>query len=289
MVFYPPMKAKTKIGVIGFGNMGQAIAQGLKAKYSLIVFDKDSNKTKKISKIKVTDDINDLIGLANTLILAVKPQDFDSVLEQLAGKVSSKLIVSIAAGISTGYIEKALGGAKVIRVMPNLPAKIGQGMSCLAKGRLATKNDLIFVKSLFKRLGETLVIKETMMNAATAVSGSGPGFFYNFLVSENINSENISKKNSTKVIKNFTPFLVKAACVVGFSLKEAKILANATILGSFNLLKKSKLEPADLRQQVASPGGTTQAGLNVLAGGRSLSDAVKAAKERAQELSKKVK
>ena len=146
------MRNKT-IGIIGYGNMGSSIAQGLKSKYQLYVFDKDKNKTKDAQGIKITDSLSDLAIQADILFLAVKPQDFDGVLTELKDKTAGKLIISIAAGITTSYIEKLLPQARVIRAMPNIGVKIGQSVTCLCAGALATGDDLALARDLFSCLG----------------------------------------------------------------------------------------------------------------------------------------
>ena len=133
--------------------MGQAIAEQIKSMYPIWVFDKDSNKTKNLSDINIARNVVDLLNEVDTVILAVKPQDFDTLLDEMKGNVKDKLIVSIAAGITTVYIEKRLGQTKVIRVMPNLPARIGKGMICLCRGKFSTDDDdLNFSKQLFENL-----------------------------------------------------------------------------------------------------------------------------------------
>lgn len=164
------------IGIIGFGNMGSAIAGRIKSKYRVIAFDEDEEKTKNISGIGTVNSITDLLKQSDAIVLAVKPQDFDAVLSEVKPFAKGKLIISIAAGIKTQYIEKKLGGARVVRAMPNLPVKVGKGISCLCKGKFARGTDLKFSEEIFKKLGKTLVLKENMMDAATAISGSGPGF-----------------------------------------------------------------------------------------------------------------
>lgn len=269
-----------RIGIIGFGNMGSAIAQRIKTKWEVAVFDKERQKTQNLSGIHVAQNIEDLLAQSGVMILAVKPQDFDGVLAEIKDSVGNKLVVSIVAGISTEYIEKFLGQARVVRAMPNLPAKIGKGMSCLCKGKSTTEEDLNLAEGLFDNLGKTLIIKEEMMDAATAISGSGPGYFFDSI--QNKNSGEIGKfaKNA------FIPTLITAAEKIGFSRPEAELLTQATVEGSMELLKKTQLTPLELRNQVASKGGTTEAGLEVLHIGGSLEEAVEAAKKRAGELSK---
>ncbi|MFA5008860.1 MAG: pyrroline-5-carboxylate reductase [Candidatus Omnitrophota bacterium] len=276
------MTKKAKIGIIGCGNMGSAIAKGISSKYQVFVFDKDTGKTKNIAKVKVAKSISDLINAVGVVILAVKPQDFDSVLNKIRDYVNKKLVISIAAGISTKYIEKVLGRARVIRVMPNLPAKIGKGMSCLSKGKFASKTDLNFAEKIFGFIGNTLVLKESMMNAATADSGSGPGFLFSLISGKSL------KEAREFARTDFIPRLLNAGVDVGFKPQEAQLLATATTAGSLVLLGKSNLSAEDLVKRVASKGGTTEAGLKELKGNvKNLPKAVKAALKRAKELSRR--
>ncbi|MDD4955559.1 MAG: pyrroline-5-carboxylate reductase dimerization domain-containing protein, partial [Candidatus Omnitrophica bacterium] len=167
-------------------------------------------------------------------------------------------------------------------VMPNLPGKIGKGMSCLCKGKFAGNVDLKFAKKIFDLLGETLILKEDKMNAVTALSGSGPGFLYSLVAGKSLNE---AKKFAAN---DFMPVLEKCAGSLGFTKAQAKVLSETTVLGSIEFLEKSGLSAKDLTMQVASKGGTTQAGLNELKGNiKFLPKAVKAAAKRAKELSRR--
>jgi pyrroline-5-carboxylate reductase len=269
------------VGIIGFGNMGQAIAERIKSKYKVLVFDADKNKTKNPRGINIADNSVDLVNKVEIIILAVKPQDFDVVLNEIKGHLNDQLIISIAAGITTRYIEKFLGAQRVIRVMPNLPAKVEKGMSCLCKDRFASDEDLELAEEVFKRVGETLVINENMMDAATAVSGSGPGFFFSLVQGK---TQKEIKKFATNV---FLPILEQAAQDEGFDKNQAHILSATTTAGSLALLAVPGNSAEMLRIKVVSPKGTTEAGLKVLQNNpENLPEAVKAAKKRAEELSK---
>lgn len=272
---------KQKIGIIGAGNMGAAIAERIKRKYRLFVFDKDREKANRIKGVNLSENSAELAKNVDVIILAVKPQDFDEALKGLKNYTKDKLIVSIAAGISTNYVEKYLDNARVIRVMPNMPARIGKGMSCLCKGKFAGQTDLGFAQKLFNNLGKTLVLNEDMMDAATAVSGSGPGFWCDRL---EVKPKDQWEKYSQEV---FIPEFTAAAEGTGFSRSEAEFTVSATIEGTLFLLKASGLSPAELKKQVTSKGGTTEAGLEILSKGGSLADAVGAAVKRAKELSRK--
>lgn len=273
-----------KIGLIGFGNMGAAIAEGIKTKYSLVVFDKITDKTKNLSGIEVAGDSLDLVNKTEAVILAVKPQDFDDALNEIKScrNLADKLFISIAAGIDTSYIEKTLGNVRVVRVMPNMAIKIGQGISCLSKGKLATKEDFDATEKIFRYMGKTLRIEEEKMSLATAVSGSGPGFYFDIV--ESILAGNKSPEEFTG---EFIIALTKAAEEHGFKHEEAVFLATGTGTACQLLLVETKLEPSELKRQITSKGGTTAAGLAKLQGSiEYLGEAVEAAKRRAEELSK---
>lgn len=275
------MAKKTKIGIIGYGNMGSAIAKRIAPRYEVFIFDKDSRKTKNIAKAKVAKSIFDLVNNVDVVILAIKPQDFDEVLNEIKSYINEKLVISIAAGKRTGDIEKVLGKIRVVRVMPNLPAKIGKGMSCLCKGKFAKPNDLKFTRKIFDLLGETLILDENMMDKATAVSGSGPGFWCAYVENQ---PKNQWKQNSYDF---FIPELSIVAEEEGFTKKQANMLAKSTALGSLATVESLDIPPAQLKKQIASKGGTTEAGLKKFLKGnlKFLSKAVKAAFKRAKELS----
>lgn len=274
---------KEAIGIIGYGNMGSAVAEQIKSQYPVFVFDKDKNKTAKAKGINISEDIKELAARALILILAVKPQDCAMVLREIKDSAQQKLIISLLAAVSCADIEKVLGNARVIRAMPNMLIKVRQGITCLAKGNFAQDGDLESAQKLFALTGETLVIEEALMNAATAVSGSAPGFFYGLLEIRKIMPDKIPagfKEDFKRDLKN-------AAEEIGFSTAEAESLASGIAAGSELYLKKSGLSPTELKQQIASKGGTTEAGLAVLGRGGVLAEAVKAALSRAEELAKK--
>jgi pyrroline-5-carboxylate reductase len=261
--------------------MGSAIAERLKAKYQILVFEKDESKTRNLSGINVAKGVEDLLNRVANLILAVKPQDFDPVLAQIKDSIKSKLLISIAAGIPTGYIEKKLGKLRLIRAMPNLPAKIGKGMTCLCKGQYSFEGDLGFVQGLFDHLGKTMLVEENLMDAVTAVSGSGPGYFFDLI-------KNKKKEEWLGYGRNiFMQELSAAAVELGFNRQQAELLARTTVEGSMSLLIETGLSPEVLCSQICSKGGTTEAGLAVLQVTNSLEEAVRAALKRAKELAKK--
>ncbi len=273
------------IGIIGYGFMGQAIARQLKNDYKVYVFDKDKEKLTDLFGINTANDSVDLLDKVDVVILAVKPQDFDIVLNEIKAYIKSKLIISIAAGITIKYIESIIDIARVVRAMPNIAVKTANAVTCLSKGEFVSEDELDFAENLFDYLGETLRIEEKMMNAATAVSGSGPGFCYDMCESRGLGAGNIDEFKKF-VRESFVPLLKAAAQSVGFSPYEAEFLSLNTGNGCSSLLVETKLSVSELKKQVTSKGGTTAAGLEVLHKGGSLEDAVKAAKNRAEELSK---
>lgn len=216
------------IGIIGAGNMGMAIASRIKGKALL------SDKNKRIS-----DNVT-VTRRSNIIILAVKPQDIEEVLKEIKPYVKEKLIISIAAGVTTFSIEKVLPGTRVIRVMPNMPAMAGKGISAVSCGKFAARRDLKIVFRIFSNLGEVIEVKEKMMDAVTAVSGSGPAYYF-----------------------LFTYLLAKAAEASGLQKTIALKLARATFIGAAEVIKASKLSTEELVKKVASKGGTTEAALKV--------------------------
>ncbi len=273
------------IGIIGYGNMGQAIARQLKSAYKIYVFDKDKEKLSGLADIDTANDSVDLLSKVDVVILAVKPQDFSGILNEIKGDVKSKLIISIAAGITIKYIQSIIDIARLVRAMPNIAVTTGNGVTCLSKGDFVSEDELDFAENLFDYLGETIRIEENMMDAATAVSGSGPGFCYDMCEKRGLGAGNIDEIKKF-IRESFVPLLKSAAESVGFSPEEAEFLSANTGNGCNSLLVKTRLSVQELKNQVTSKGGTTEAGLEILHKGGSLEDAVKAALKRAKELSK---
>ena len=276
----------TKIGIIGYGNMGSAIGERLKKKYKISVFEKDIGKTKNIKGILVFDNIQNLVSASDAVLLAVKPQDFDEVLGQIKSFISDKLIISIAAGITTKYIEKHLKQVRVIRVMPNIGAKIGKSVSCLCKGKFTTDKDTNFAVELFNNIGVTKKLDERLMNAATAISGSGPAYEYYDMEKNKIDFIKMSKTDKEKLKKKYAKDLGEAAQEVGFDKSIATSLASSTTSSTIALAVVLKVPPSELRKQVTSKGGTTEAAIEVLSKGGSWPSAARAALKRAKELCK---
>ncbi len=267
------------VGIIGYGNMGSAIAQRIKDKYVVNVFDQDKNKTQSLENLKVCSSSIELVKQSEIIILAIKPQDFQAMLKEIKPVVQNRLIISIAAGITSKYLKSILDSeARIIRVMPNMPAQIGQGITVLFKDKIIAETDLDIAWRLLNCIGSVISVQdEQLMNAATAVSGSGPAFFCYYIK---------EKANAGKKRNEFIKKLAQAATHLGFDKTEANVLAEKTVDGIIAMLVEKNLSCQDVIKMVTSKGGTTQAGLEVLRSGGSVDEAVRAALKRAEELGK---
>ncbi|MFA5115098.1 MAG: pyrroline-5-carboxylate reductase [Candidatus Omnitrophota bacterium] len=272
-----------KIGIIGFGSMGSAMAEQLKSRCQVYVFDKDRNRTLAAHGVVVAESLAGAAEKSAVLVLAVKPQDIDGVLKPLREHCKGKLIISIAAGISTRHLERMLGEVRVVRAMPNIGVRIAESVTCLSKGAFADEEDLESAQELFYYLGATRIIEENMMNAATAISGSGPAYLFYFLEDNQMDHANVPEHARHDMIKR----LAQAAEGLGFSHDDAMFLSVNTVNTSLSLIKKTRLGPAELRLQVTSKGGTTEAALVILRQSGSWSDAARAAFKRAEELARR--
>lgn len=265
----------TRIAVIGGGRIGEALVAGLlEAGYAvknLVVVETHLDRAKLIADrfgVRVTGAVDDAAVGADLLVIAVKPLDVEGVLTELAKTELSgdrdQVLVSLAAGVPTARLEAKLpAGFPVARVMPNTPMLVGQGMSVVSAGRYATAEQLELVTEMLGAVGEVAVVPEAQMDAVTAVSGSGPAYF--FLVVE---------------------AMVEAAVGLGLSRDTASRLVVQTMLGSAAMLEESGQTAVDLRAAVTSPAGTTAAAVRELerAGIRSaFMEALHAAKQRSAE------
>ncbi len=259
---------KNIIGIIGGGNMGEALVKGLYAKHCVHVCETNGLRVKYLKEKYHGIVLGDLkvVDEASVVILAVKPQDMELLLKQIpAGK--NKLFISIAAGLTTKFFERNLGGqVRVVRAMPNMPALIGEGITGIAAGLHAKSTDLKLAQSILSAIGQTVIVNESMIDAVTAVSGSGPAYVFLFVEQ-----------------------WINAAVKSGFDQSQAKQLVYKTLLGSAHLLEQSPFNASELRAKVTSKGGTTQAALDVFSKGkfnRLMEKALLAAKKRAKELAK---
>jgi len=178
-----------KICIIGGGNMGEALAggiisSGLAQVENITIHDIRKERLAYFRdkyRVCVSDDITGAIKTSDIVILAVKPQNMEEVLRDMADAVADRLVISIAAGITLGFIEKRLGEKiRAVRVMPNTPALIGEGATALAGGKNATDSDIATARRIFDSVGLTVVVKEELIDAVTGLSGSGPA--YGFII-----------------------------------------------------------------------------------------------------------
>jgi len=265
---------KKKIAFIGCGNMGKALLNGVATKRlfsnkAITVSDKRDSILKSIKKSYKVDTASSNIEAAkkgDIIILAVKPQDIVSVLKEISDYIESKLIISIAAGVTTSLIKLKSASKRVIRVMPNMPALVGHGVTAISYAKGATSSDISTAKKIFDTVGVTVTVKEKDIDAVTAVSGSGPAYF--FMLMEN---------------------MISSASSLGLKKQIAKELVIQTALGASVLQNCTSQDPAALRRQVTSKGGTTEAALKVfLKRGfeKTVKSALVAAHKRSKELSK---
>jgi len=234
-----------QIGFIGGGNMAQAIIAGLlksgRSSSDILVSNPNPECRKALSSMCVTSfqDSSPVMAQADLVVLAVKPQIMDTVLAGLADSVKeTQIIISIAAGITIRSIRRQLNDAKnpVVRVMPNTPTLIGEGMSALASYSELDDDIKNSVQKIFDACGQALwVPNEEAIDAVTAVSGSGPAYF--FLMMEK---------------------MIEAGVALGMSPDSARELTLQTALGAAEMAKQTGIEPAELRRRVTSPGGTTE-------------------------------
>lgn len=248
-----------KIAIIGAGNMGQAIAQGLLSKKVL-------TKDRLFLTDSKTRNNKEAVQKADIIILAVKPQMASTVLKEIKDAVKDQFIISIMAGITINTIQSSLvKKIAIVRVMPNLAAKVGHSMSVWVRSREVTNAQTELVATILEAIGMQLELQnENQINAATAISGSGTAYFF-----------------------YLTELLEKGAIELGFSQEEAKTLAMQTLLGSANLLISSSHSAKDLRDAVTSKGGTTEAAFKVFKKenlDKSFQLGIKAAYNKAKEL-----
>jgi pyrroline-5-carboxylate reductase len=263
---------KPTVAVLGVGAMGEALVSGLLAAgwesedLSLCVRRLErGDELAHQTGCRVSLEAEEAIRGRNVVVVAVKPRDVPDLLEKLAGEVEeSQVVVSLAAGVTTQAYEAQLGPVPVVRAMPNTPALVREGVTGLAPGSHAGAHHLDVAREVLGAVGAVRIMEENLMDAVTAVSGTGPA--YVFLLAE---------------------ALTEAAMREGLPRDVAENFVHQTIRGAGHLLTETGKSPARLRHEVTSPGGTTAAAVHVLEekGFRALvEDAVRAAAIRAHEL-----
>ena len=286
-----------RIAIIGGGSIGEALLSGLlragRQVKDMVIAEKFPDRAKYLSdtySVLVTT-VADAVETGTYIIVAVKPADVETVIGDIAeaaakaeSNTAEQVFVTVAAGVTTAYYEAKLpAGSPVIRVMPNAPVVVGGGVSALARGRFATPEHLKEVSAIFDAVGGVLTVPESQLDAVTAVSGSGPAYF--FLMVEALVDAGVAAGLSRSVATDLVvQTMAGSAAMLLERLDEAQSAGDAA--GS-SLGIALDTTAAQLRATVTSPGGTTAAGLRELERGglrAAVADAVDAAKRRSEQL-----
>jgi pyrroline-5-carboxylate reductase len=236
-----------RIGILGVGNMGTALLSGLTqdpgSDFELMVYDKSESILKERVEtfdVESADSIGELFESTDCVVLCVKPSDVQPVLNEIEGKKYN--LISIAAGVPLStYTDSLATDAPVIRIMPNTPAQVGEGMSFLAPSSAVGDEFLAVARSIFESVGRVRVVSESDLDAVTALSGSGPAYVFYFLEA-----------------------LKEAGVFNGLDADDSYEAALQTLIGSAKLAREDDRSAAELREAVSSPGGTTVEALQVL-------------------------
>ena len=259
----------TAVALIGGGKMGEALLAGLvDAGHSVVVCETDELRAAFLRKKYgvATGDSRNAVENAEVILIAVKPAMVRDVINAVGDAVPQEsLVISIAAGIALDTLEQGLADSRaVVRAMPNTPALVGQGMTVISAGRHCAEDQLMLAQELLGSVGKVAVVPESQQDAVTAVSGSGPAYF--FYVVEAMTDAGIS---------------------LGLNPETAKDLAVQTAFGAATMLVETGDDPAELRQNVTSPGGTTAAAIDRLEANQvrvAFAEALAAAHQRSAEL-----
>lgn len=266
------------LAIIGAGVMAEAIARGIISAKTLktgqIIAADVSEQRRELFQsqlgIKTVQRGAEAVGGAGIVLLCVKPYQMEAVLRDLSAAIGEKsLVISIAAGIGTGFIENALGAGRkwrVIRAMPNTPMLVGCGMVAIARGANASSDDLATARRLFESGAKVLETTEDKMDAVTAISGSGPAYFF-----------------------YLTEQMIQAGMDMGLSAPEARTLAIQTAAGAAKMMSSSSDSPQEHRRRVTTPNGTTHAAISHMESQqwpKITVDALKSAARRSAEMGK---
>lgn len=264
--------------IIGAGVMGETLLAGLLrsgwSAESLVIADRrDFRRAEVEAKYQVSTQATNLAAVENadTVVLVVKPQDIPEVLPELRkGLAPDALVVSLCAGVSTAQLEDGLpAGTPVVRVMPNTPAQVAEGMAAISAGEYADEAHLARVTEIMTAVGKCITVPEKYQDAVTAISGSGPAYLF-FVVEA----------------------MIDAGVMLGLPRDTATVLVSQTMYGSAKLLVESGEHPTVLRERVTSPGGTTAAAQRELEIHRvkaAFMSAMEAARDRSERLAKKAR
>lgn len=242
---------KYNIGFIGCGKMAGAIIRGLiKSGFAepseLLATQAETEGLEEKSKemgIEIILDNKELVKRSDVIVIAVKPNQAEGVLEEISPLLTSeKLLVSIAAGVTTKFLESKLSdNTRVVRVMPNTPALVGEGMSGICGGKFAKAEDLEFIKGMLSAIGKCIIVNENQIDIVTAISGSGPAFFY-------------------KVIND----IARAGEKLGLEYEKSLLLSIQTAIGSAKMAMNRTIPMEELISNVATKGGCTRVGVDCM-------------------------
>jgi len=268
------MDGQRTIGIAGVGKMGEALVRGLVVgrfvpPSKILVSDAVPQRAKEIAAkydVEAVATTAKLAERADVLVLAAKPKDMPGLVDSIAGQVKKDaLVITLAAGVRTAFVEKILKGrGRVARMMPNLACAVGEGATAFALGSTATDADALVVEEMMGALGRVMKVEERHLDAVTALSGSGPGF-----------------------IAALAHFMIEGGVRSGLPRDIASRLALQTMKGTAELLLTDGIEPMQLYKMVATPNGTTEAGFKLMESRgvpQSITDAIVAAAKRAEEL-----
>jgi pyrroline-5-carboxylate reductase len=265
-------KSKYQVGLIGVGVMGEALISGLISsrfpKAQIVFTEKRVERAREISSKYGAREVElaELTKTSDVILLVVKPQDLEQLLTSLGADLNKgAVLVSFAAGKTTDFISGIVGSEiSVIRVMPNTPTLIGLGMAAMSLGKAVNTEQAKFVSDFLATCGKVISIEEKLQDAVTALSGSGPAYFFAFIEE-----------------------MIKSGISLGLSGEQATTLAIQTMIGSAAMLEQSGKSATTLRENVTSPNGTTAAALKVFGEanlGEIVARAMTAARDRSQEL-----
>ena len=266
------MANQQKVAVLGAGVMGEAlvtalIASGVKPSAISIVEKRPDRCSELVGKYAITvDSLENAVSTSDVILLVVKPQDMQGLLVEIKPHINaSALVMSFVAGKKIGFIQENLSGTQpIVRIMPNTPTSVGLGAAGYSFGSAVTQEHRVFVASLLAAAGKAVEVDESLQDAITATSGSGPAYFFAFVEA-----------------------MVEGAIALGLSREDATTLTIQTIVGSAALLERSGDSPTTLREKVTSPNGTTAAALASFSNdhlSEIVARAMKAAHDRSQEL-----
>ena len=265
-----------QLGIIGAGNMAEAIVRGVIragvfGKEQIIAADVSAARRELFASqlgVRAVETNAEVARDCAILLLSVKPYQMQDVLGGIGGELSAEtLVISIAAGVSTTKIEKCLGAGKpwrVVRAMPNTPMLLGEGMVAIAAGSNATSADMALARRIFAAAATVIELGEEKMDAVTAMSGSGPAYFFYWVEQ-----------------------MIKAGIELGLTPDEAAVLAKRTAAGAAKMLLGSGDSPEELRRKVTTPGGTTHAAISTMQErqvGEAIVEALRRAAQRSREM-----